>query len=132
MAMPRVSERPTIRPSDAVDERNSEVHVKAATSKSDSIAPEMPHSETRIATHPKMGAAIDDEAWAHQTIGEPMIALSTDLLRRLPLDHRAGYLLSLMDGTMDLETVVDVSAMARADVLRIARALFEAGIITFR
>ena len=92
----------------------------------------MPHSETRIATRPNTGAAITDEAWAAQAIGEPVVALSADGLRRLPLDHRAGYLLSLMDGTMDLETVLDVSAMPRAEALSAVRDLFEAGVVTFR
>jgi hypothetical protein len=37
-----------------------------------------------------------------------------------------------MDGTMDLEAVVDVSAMPRADALCIVRRLFESGVIVFR
>jgi len=132
--MQGMSERPEAPPSfEAIEsERDSEVHVKAARRTPESEAPEMPHSETRIATRPNTGAAITDEAWAAQAIGEPVVALSADELRRLPLDHRAGYLLSLMDGTMDLETVLDVSAMPRAEALSAVRDLFEAGVVTFR
>jgi hypothetical protein len=134
VAMPRMSEQPAAPPPFGTGEceRDSEVHVKAARRTSKSAAPEMPQSETRIATHPKAGAAITDEAWAHQTIGEPVVAMSSDQLRRLPLDHRAGFLLSLMDGTMDLEAVLDVSTMPRADALRVVRDLFESGVIRFR
>ncbi len=132
--MPRVSEKPTATASfDASEhERESEVHVKAARPAFDSVIPEMPHSETRIATHPKMHAATSDDARANLTLGNPVIAISPDRLRRLPLDHRAGFLLSLMDGTMDLETVIDVSAMPTGDALRVVRGLFDAGIIAFR
>jgi hypothetical protein len=41
-------------------------------------------------------------------------------------------LLSLMDGTMDLATVVEVSAMPRNDALRVVRDLFESGVVAFR
>ncbi|HXN31330.1 MAG TPA: hypothetical protein VN894_05685 [Polyangiaceae bacterium] len=132
--MPSMSKRPLAPESfgGGEYERDSEVHVKAARRTSESAAPEMPHSETRIATHPKTGAVTTDEAWAQQTIGEPIIAMSPDELRCLPLDHRAGFLLSLMDGTTDLETVIDLSVMPRANALRIVRDLFECGVITFR
>jgi hypothetical protein len=132
--MPTASERPTVPPSfDALDpERDSEVHVRAARPHPQSPADELPASETRIAARPKLNNALTDEAWARQTTGEPVVAISNALLRSLPLDHRAGFLLSLMDGTMDLETVVDLSAMPREDALQIARCLHELGIITFR
>ncbi len=134
VGMPKTSEQPTAPPSfETVEyERDSELRVKVARRPSEAAAPEMPPSQTRIATHPKMGAAMTDEAWAQQTLGEPVVAVSGELLRHLPLDHRAGFLLSVMDGTMDLEAVIDVSAMPRADALRIVRRLFESGVIVFR
>jgi hypothetical protein len=37
-----------------------------------------------------------------------------------------------MDGAMDLETVIALSAMPRAEALRLARDLVESGIVAFR
>jgi len=58
--------------------------------------------------------------------------MTLDLLKRLPLDHRAGFLLSLMDGAMDLETMVEIAGMPREDVLRVVRDLYESGVVDFR
>jgi hypothetical protein len=78
-----------------------------------------------------MGATITDEAWARGVAGAPIVLMPPDQLRRLPLDHRAGFLLSLMDGTIDLATVIDVSAMPPSDALRAVRDLFDAGVVGF-
>ena len=91
-----------------------------------------PQSETRIVTRPKVGAAITDEAWARKVSGSLTIVLASESLCRLPLDQRAGFLLSLMDGTMDLETIVEISTMPRDEVLRIVRDLFESGVVAFK
>lgn len=139
------SERPTVPPSFDVeryakesDERIRTVPV-AADAALDSIDPaaivypsDHPRSETRIATRPKIGAAITDEAWARKVRGAPTNVLSSESLCRLPLDQRAGFLLSLMDGTMDLETIVEISTIPREEVLRIVRDLFESGVVAFR
>jgi hypothetical protein len=114
------------------DERDSEVHVKVAPRTPDMLALDTPASETRIATRPRTHAALTDDEWAEQTMGEPVVVLSPDEMRRLPLDHRAGYLMSLMDGSMDLETVLDVSALPRQEALAVVRGLFEFGAIKFR
>ena len=58
--------------------------------------------------------------------------MTADELKRLPLDHRAGFLLSLMDGAMDLETLVEVAGMPQGEVLRLVRDLFESGVVDFR
>jgi hypothetical protein len=50
----------------------------------------------------------------------------------MPLDHRAGFLLSLMDGTVDLDTLIDVSGMPRDDVLSIVSELHEVGAVDFQ
>jgi hypothetical protein len=65
-------------------------------------------------------------------VGAPTVSMLPDQLRRLPLDHRAGFLLSLMDGTIDLATVIEVSAMPASDARRVVRDLFEAGVVVFR
>jgi hypothetical protein len=126
--MHRVSERPTTPPSFDLVRYAKDSDSRPQPSESDA----MPRSETRIVTRPTIWAVVTDETWARDLCGAPIVATSTDHLRRLPLDHRAGFLLSLMDGTMDLETVVELSAMPRTDALRIMRHLFDSGIIVFQ
>jgi hypothetical protein len=58
--------------------------------------------------------------------------MSVDELKRLPLDHRAGYLLSRMDGSIDLETLVEVASLSRREVLRMVRDLVDLGVVAFR
>jgi hypothetical protein len=92
----------------------------------------LPRSETRLSTRPSMGAITTDEAWARSMTGAPVVVVPTAELVRLPLDHRAGFLLSRMDGFIDLDTLVEVSSMRRADALRLVRDLCESGIVEFR
>jgi len=145
--MPRKkrNERPTVPPTFDVEQyaKDSDERIRTAPLGADvgedAIDPaaivvpsSSPQSETRIVTRPKTGAAITDEAWARKATGAPTIVLSSESLCRLPLDQRAGFLLSLMDGTMDLETIVEISTMPREEVLRIVRDLFESGVVAFR
>jgi hypothetical protein len=139
------NERPTVPPSFDVERyaKDSDERIRTsplrADAGGDAVEPAAsgeptgsPQSETRIVTRPKTGAAITDEAWARKATGAPTIVLSSESLCRLPLDQRAGFLLSLMDGTMDLETIVEISTMPREEVLRIVRDLFESGVVAFR
>jgi hypothetical protein len=77
-------------------------------------------------------SAVDDELWAGSMIGMPVLAVSPSELRLLPLDPRAAFLLSHMDGRTDLDTVLDLSAMPRAKALRLVRDLFLSGIVEFK
>jgi hypothetical protein len=87
-------------------------------------------SEVRIVSRPNLEAPTD-EAWARAMAGVPYVAMSADQLTHLPLGHREAFLLSRMDGVSDLETVISVSAMPRDEALRLARDLFESGIVAF-
>ncbi len=154
MSMPRRSDRPTAPPlfdvlqfakdSDASMRTVRQMAVRqelgaselpilddGAASAADARSLE-PRSETRLATRPTMGATLTDEGWARKRTGAPIVVMPYDQLRRLPLDHRAGFLLSLMDGTIDLATVIEVSAMPEAQALRVVRDLFDTGVIGFR
>ncbi|HEY6462346.1 MAG TPA: hypothetical protein VIY73_19395 [Polyangiaceae bacterium] len=91
-----------------------------------------PQSSIRIATRPNLAAALTDDAWARSMTGTPVVVMPADVLKKLPLDHRAGFLLSLMDGAMDLETMVEIAGMPREEVLRLVRDLFESGVVDFR
>lgn len=133
------SERPTVPPSFDLDKyakdsdaRIAQAKAAAVTGEIDPPAGGQPQSETRLATRPQIAAAITNEAWARSMTGAPTVAMLPGDLKRLPLDHRAGFLLSLMDGSLDLETLVLVSAMPRQDTLRIVRDLHASGVVKFR
>ncbi len=130
--MLRKSEVPTIRPEFDVDgfAKDSDTMLVAALATPESASP-IAQSETRLATRPARGA-VTDEGWACTVTGNLIVTMSIDELKRMPLDHRAGYLLFWMDGSIDLGTLVDVSSMARDEVLGIVRDLYESGIVAFR
>jgi hypothetical protein len=135
--MPRGSKRPTMAPTFDLHEyaKESDARIRNAPPKrpaEDPTLADKPVSETRLATRPQMGATLTDEAWARKMVGAPIIMMSSNQLRRLPLDHHAGFLISLMDGTLDLDTVMELSAMPRAAALRVVRDLFESGVVEFR
>ena len=48
----------------------------------------------------------------------------------LSLDHRAGFLLSLVDGVSNIEEILDVSGMSRLDALRIMYTLAQQNVIS--
>lgn len=57
------------------------------------------------------------------------VSVPPEELRWLSLDHRAGFLLSFVDGAMSIEEVLDVAGMAELDALRILHELREQGVI---
>jgi len=91
-----------------------------------------PTSEVRLATRPTMRAGQTNEAWGRAMKGVPVVAMSPAQILRLPLDHRAGFLLSQMDGAVDLEMLLAIAGMPTDDALRMIRDLYESGVITFR
>lgn len=62
----------------------------------------------------------------------PIVVVPRDQLRWLSIDHRAGFVLSLVDGVSSLEMVLDVSGMPLLDVLRILYELVQQRVIAFR
>jgi hypothetical protein len=59
----------------------------------------------------------------------PRVAMSPDQICALALDHRAGFLLSFIDGAMSIDEVLDVSSMLALEALRIMYELREQGAI---
>lgn len=57
------------------------------------------------------------------------MAIPSEQIRWLSLDHRAGFLLSLVDGTSSVEELLDISGMARLDALRILFSLVQERVI---
>jgi hypothetical protein len=59
----------------------------------------------------------------------PQVAVSDEQLRWLNLDHRAGFLLSLVDGHSSFEEVLDVSGMPPVEALRLLLELLQQNVI---
>ncbi|HTM46108.1 MAG TPA: hypothetical protein VL137_14205 [Polyangiaceae bacterium] len=57
------------------------------------------------------------------------VAVSPEQIRWLSLDHKSGFLLSLIDGTSSIEEVLDISGMPRLDALRILLTLAQQKVI---
>lgn len=58
------------------------------------------------------------------------IAVPSDQVRWLTLDHRAGFLLSLVDGGSTVDQILDISGMTRLDALRIMYQLLDQRVIS--
>jgi hypothetical protein len=57
------------------------------------------------------------------------VAVPNDQIRWLSLDHRAGFLLSLVDGRLTIDELLDISGMPRLDALRILFGLLDQRVI---
>jgi hypothetical protein len=62
----------------------------------------------------------------------PFVAVPQEQLRWLNIDHRAGFVLSHVDGNCSLEQILDVSGMPTLDTLRILYELLQQRVIAFR
>lgn len=62
----------------------------------------------------------------------PVVMVARDQMRWLSIDHRAGFVLSLVDGVSSLEMILDVSGMPEVDALRILADLAQQRIIAIR
>ncbi len=60
------------------------------------------------------------------------VAIPREQMRWLSIDHRAGFVLSLVDGVSTVEMILDVSGMPELDALRILSELVQQRIITLR
>ncbi|MFO0683564.1 MAG: hypothetical protein U0234_16015 [Sandaracinus sp.] len=61
----------------------------------------------------------------------PQIAVAGSEVRWLGLDHRAGFILSRVDGRTSIEELVDLSGMPRHEALKLLVELVEAGALSF-
>jgi hypothetical protein len=59
----------------------------------------------------------------------PRVSVEGDRLRWLSLDHRAGFLLSLIDGGSSIEELLDISCMPRFEALKILCDLLDQDVI---
>jgi hypothetical protein len=59
----------------------------------------------------------------------PQVVTSAEQMRWLSLDHRAGFMISLIDGTCTFDEILDMSGMRRLDALRILFDLLQQNVI---
>ncbi len=62
----------------------------------------------------------------------PVVDVAHDQLRWLSIDHRTGFILSLVDGISSLEMILDVCGMPPLDALRMLFELVQQRIISIR
>lgn len=62
----------------------------------------------------------------------PVLAVQRTNLRGLSLDHRSGFLLSMVDGMSSIEEIIDIAAMPPLEALRTLYNLVTQQIITLR
>jgi hypothetical protein len=62
----------------------------------------------------------------------PVVVVPRTQMRWLTMDHRAGFILSLIDGSSSVEMILDVSGMPKLDALRILHDLVQQRIVALR
>jgi hypothetical protein len=62
----------------------------------------------------------------------PFIVMTRDEALRVPLDHWAGFVLSLVDGAASIDEILDASSMPEHEALRLLSELREQGLIDVR
>lgn len=94
--------------------------------------------EARGTTLPAAGVKLRDEALAsieercvEQLEGRktPRVALDRAKIAALSLDHKAGFLLSLIDGSSSVQELLDVCGMSQMDALALLYELGERGVV---
>ncbi|MBL9023296.1 MAG: hypothetical protein JNL21_13945 [Myxococcales bacterium] len=57
------------------------------------------------------------------------VAMRSDEIQGLSLDHRSGFLISLIDGVATLDEILDMSGMPQLDALRLLYEMREQGVV---
>ena len=62
----------------------------------------------------------------------PWLVMTLEQIRALPVDHRAGFILSLIDGRCSVEMILDMAGLPEQLALRILATLMSHGAIELR
>lgn len=57
----------------------------------------------------------------------PVVTVTADSLMKLPLDHRAGFMLTRIDGISNVQSIIDISAMPVEEAMQILEKLLTVG-----
>jgi hypothetical protein len=60
----------------------------------------------------------------------PQVTMSSEALLALPLDHRGGFMLTRIDGVLDVQGVIDVSGMEDTEAIQLIEKLVALGALT--
>ena len=96
---------------------------------------ETTRATSRCGPAPRAAGASSSRCTLHASVPldrVPLVMVARDQMRWLSIDHRAGFVLSLVDGVSSLEMILDVSGMPVLDALRILSELAQQRIISFR
>jgi hypothetical protein len=74
-------------------------------------------------------AAVAIAARAHHA-SAPKLLKARHELTAAPIDHRDAFVLSLIDGTMNVSAIVDISGMPTAEIVAILERLARLGIVS--
>jgi hypothetical protein len=94
--------------------------------------PALEVSETEVPLDSLPAELREDPAERAMLTCVPVVSASTEVIATLPLDSRAGFLLSLLDGSLTVEQVLDVSGMPRDEALGLLRDLQARGVLVLR
>jgi len=138
--------QPTLLPTDPLEARETEVQslLQAAQDliglddqsgamelilRAQRIAPDRPEiRQLREQTEAKLLGMLESKLGGLDAM--PRVLLKQDEIIWLNLDHRAGFVLAQIDGTLTLEDLFAVSGMSRLDTARILTELKEQGVIS--
>ncbi|HEY8039367.1 MAG TPA: HD domain-containing protein [Polyangiaceae bacterium] len=132
---PRAPAMPSLRPTARV----SGLYSSVPRARSESSAP--PVAVTMSVPPPLKPSVAPDAESPEQlerscldTLGPlariPRVAVSGAELGKLSLDHRAGFVLTFVDGMSSLDDILDASGLPRLEALRLLRDLVRAGVVT--
>jgi hypothetical protein len=57
----------------------------------------------------------------------PVVTVTMDALMKLPLDHRAGFMLTRIDGVSNVQNIIDISAMPFEEAMQLLEKLLTVG-----
>ncbi len=59
----------------------------------------------------------------------PRLAMSMTAMKAMPLDHRAGFMASFVDGSFTIEMILDACALPQEEALELLAELAACGVI---
>jgi hypothetical protein len=135
---PRAGRRVDLGRRNLVEERHDLSIVRAILPPLALCDPHEQQPQPGVEPAPEPEAAVppgdDDEATLLARLGgeDAVPEMARHDLGAQALDHRAGFLLTFIDGASPLELLLDVTGLPRLDVLRIVDELVRAGVVRLR
>jgi len=90
------------------------------------------HTGPESWTAERVARALDEieEEPLVRTSDVPQVAITASEVREHALDHREGYVLSLVDGVSTVEALCDITGLPKEETLRVLSELCDRGVIT--